>query len=244
MNDASDGDILVAWALTEAAEAWGSLPYRIAARRIAVEIGRKLIVQHTPHGALLLPAISGFASEDRPDGPVINLSYWVFPAFERLPIVAPEIDWAGLSRNGLELVKKLRFGPANLPTDWVSLHGSNPRPADGFPQRFAYNALRIPLYIAWAGVGQQNIYTPFLTAWKKTDHGSLPIIDASTGKPAEWLSEKSYTAISALTACAATGTPFSTEERRVYPGENYYAVTLDLLALIAGHMRYASCFAG
>ena len=36
MNDATDGDILVAWALTEAAEAWGEPAYRTAARRIAV----------------------------------------------------------------------------------------------------------------------------------------------------------------------------------------------------------------
>ena len=35
----------------------------------------------------------------------------------------------------------------------------------------------------------------------------------------------------------------SNEDHRVRAGENYYAVTLNLLALIAGHMRYPSCFA-
>ena len=243
MNDASDGDILVAWALTEAAEAWGSLPYRIAARRIAVEVGRKVVLPHTAYGALLLPGVAGFAAEDRPDGPVVNLSYWVFPAFSRLPIVAPDVDWAGLSRNGLELVKQVHFGPAKLPTEWTSLRDTTPRPADGFPQRFSYNSIRIPLYIAWAGLGQREIYAPFVEIWRDNGRGKMPIVDASTGKPTDWLTEKGYTAIAGLTACAANGTPFSMDERRVHSNENYYAVTLNLLALVAGHMRYASCFA-
>ncbi len=243
MNDASDGDILVAWALTEAAEAWGSLPYRTAARRIAVEVGRKLVLTQTPFGTLLLPGVSGFASEDRRDGPVINLSYWVFPAFARLPLVAPDIDWLGLSRNGLELVKQTHFGPASLPTEWISLRDAAPRPADGFPQQFAYNSIRIPLYIAWAGLGQREIYAPFVRIWEKNHRGALPIVDAATGKPTDWLNEKGYSAIAVLTSCAANGTPASGGESRVDANENYYAVTLNLLAIIAGHMRYPSCFA-
>lgn len=242
MNDASDGDILVAWALTEAGEAWGGLPYRIAARRIAVEVGRKLVLPHTSYGPLLLPGVSGFAAEDRPDGPVVNLSYWVFPAFSRLSLVAPDVDWAGLSRNGLELVKQVHFGPANLPTEWTSLHDATPRPADGFPQRFSYNSIRIPLYIAWAGLGQRELYAPFVSIWQKNGRGAMPIIDAASGKPTDWLTEKGYTAIAALTSCAANDTPFSRDERSVHSNENYYAVTLNLLALVAGHMRYASCF--
>lgn len=241
MNDASDGDLLVAWALAEAAEAWGVLPYKIAARRIAVEVGRKLLLLKTSYGVLLLPGVIGFASEDRADGPVVNLSYWVFPAFSRLPLVAPDVDWAGLSQNGLELVKQAHFGPANLPTEWTSLHDASPRPADGFPQRFSYNAIRIPLYIAWAGVGQREIYLPFLKVWQNRGRSALPIIDAASGKPTDWLSEKGYTAVSALTACAAAGIPFPQEQRRINTNENYYAVTLNMLAVIAGHMRYASC---
>ena len=242
MNDASDGDLLVAWALTEAAEAWGSLPYKVAARRIAVEVGRKLLLPHSAYGALLLPAVAGFAAEDRPDGPVINLSYWVFPAFARLPLVAPDVDWAGLSRNGLELVKQVHFGPAKLPTDWISLHDASPRPADGFPQKFAYNSIRIPLYIAWAGLGQPEVYAPFVAIWQRNARGALPIIDAASGKPTDWLVEKGYGAVAALTACAANDTHFPRDQRHVHSDENYYAVTLNLLALIAGHMRYASCF--
>ncbi len=241
-NDASDGDLLVAWALAEAADAWGSLPYRIAGRRIAVEVGRKLLLPHSGFGALLLPGVAGFAAEDRTDGPVVNLSYWVFPAFARLSLVAPDVDWLGLSRNGLELVKQTQLGPARLPTEWTSLHDARPRAADGFPQQFAYNAIRIPLYIAWAGLGQPELYAPFVRVWQNRGGGALPIVDAATGRPTDWLREKGYAAVAVLTSCAANGTPASGDERRIHSDENYYAVTLNLLAVIAGHMRYPSCF--
>ncbi len=242
MNDASDGDILVAWALTEAAEAWHSLPYKIAARRIAVEVGRKLVIPHTASGAILLPGVMGFAAEDRQDGPVVNLSYWVFPAFARLPLVAPDVDWAGLSRDGMQLVRQTRFGPANLPTEWISLHDPAPRPADGFAKTFAYNSIRIPLYIAWAGIGQREIYAPFVAIWPS--RGRLPIIDATTGRPTDYLTEHGYSAIAALTRCAALGTRFSPDEQRIHTDENYYAVTLSMLATIAAHTRYPTCSAG
>ena len=58
MNNASDGDILIAWALAEAAELWADVAHRASGRRIAVEIGRKLALFKSPHGALLLPGVT------------------------------------------------------------------------------------------------------------------------------------------------------------------------------------------
>ncbi|MBX9761123.1 MAG: cellulase, partial [Beijerinckiaceae bacterium] len=117
MNNATDGDILVAWALAEAAELWADVSYRAAGRRIAVEIARKTVMFKTGKGALLLPGVQGFSASERPDGPVINLSYYVFPAFARLSSVAPEVDWNGLIQSGLDYVKDMRFGEAKLPSD-------------------------------------------------------------------------------------------------------------------------------
>ncbi|MGN7127602.1 glycosyl hydrolase family 8 [Methylorubrum thiocyanatum] len=240
MNNATDGDILVAWALTEAAEAWGEPSYRTAARRIAVEFGRKTILFKDPHGPVLLPAVSGFSARERADGPLINLSYWVFPAFQRLPIVAPEYDWASLIRSGLDFLRQSRFGPSSLPTEWISAKDSL-RPADGFPPLFSYNAIRVPLYLAWAGVGRPEDYTPFKALWGGIERERLPIVDTRDGQPVEWLSEVGYTAIPALTACAADGTPFPEPLRTVQENQNYYPMTLHLLALIAARMRYPSC---
>lgn len=242
MNDASDGDLLVAWALAEAAEAWHDPSHRVAGRRIAVELGRKLILPRAAHGPLLLPAVSGFSAEDRGDGPVVNLSYWIFPAFDRVALLAPEFDWAGLGRSGRRLIASARFGAARLPVEWVSLAGETPRPADGFPAHFAYNALRIPLYLAMAGVSDQEPYAPFLALWGKPDAGGLALVDTASGRVTERLAETGYGAIPALAACASRGTPFPAALRTVRAaGENYYPVTLHLLALAALKSRFPAC---
>jgi endoglucanase len=241
MNNATDGDLLIAWALTEAAEAWGDVSFRVAARRIAVEIGRKLILLKTANGPLLLPGMSGFSVEDRADGPVLNLSYYVFPAFGRLPLVAPEFDWAGLSRAGLRLLEKARFGPARLPSDWISLKNGEPQAADGFPMQFSYNAIRIPLYLAWAGFDQPRHHEVFLAAWSRPERRGLPLIDLAQGQPAVWLEERGYGALPALSACASKGTAMPRTLRGPQAGENYYPATLTLLALTAARMRYPSC---
>ncbi|AWB25135.1 cellulase [Methylobacterium currus] len=241
MNNATDGDILVAWALTEAAEAWGEPSYRTAARRIAVEFGRKTILFRAAPGPLVLPAVAGFAARDRADGPLVNLSYWVFPAFQRLSIVAPEYDWASVIRSGIEILRRSRFGPSGLPTEWISAKDEALRPADGFPPLFSYNAIRIPLYLAWAGVGRPEDYAPFRTLWGGIDRERLPIVDTRDGRPVEWLTEPGYTALPALVACAQDGTPFPEALRSVQDGQNYYPATLHLLALVAARMRTPSC---
>jgi endo-1,4-beta-D-glucanase Y len=240
LNDAADGDILIAWALTEAAEFWSDAAYRAAARRIAVEVGRKLVLTKTPLGAMLLPAVNGFSAEDRADGPVLNPSYWVFPAFERLSLVAPEVDWRGLTEGGLNLIKAARFGSAGLPTEWVSEQNGAVRPADGFAQYFGYNAIRIPLYLAWAGIGERDHYAGFV-AWAQREQGRPAIVDIAAGGDVQPFGETGYAAIGALVLCAVESQSISAEVRALRIDENYYPVTLRLLVLTAAQMRYPSC---
>jgi endoglucanase len=244
MNNASDGDLLVAWALAEAGEAWSDASYRVAARRIAVELGRKLILPKTPQGALLLPAVSGFAAEDRADGPVINLSYWVFPALERLSSAASEFDWTALTRSGLQLLERARFGAGKLPVEWVGLREAEAKPAQGFAATFSYNAIRIPLYLAWAGLGTTDDYAPFLSLWAQRSARGLPIVDTADGRSIASLGESGYAAIADLTACAARGTRLPASFHTVRFSENYYPVTLHMFARIAVQMRYQSCLNG
>lgn len=242
MNNATDGDILVAWALAEAADLWADVSFRAAGRRIAVEIARKTVMFKTSKGALLLPGVQGFSATERPDGPVINLSYYVFPAFARLSIVAPEVDWNGLIQTGLDQVKAFRFGDARLPSDWVSMRGDQPRPADGFPRHFSYNAIRIPLYMAWAGVGDWEHYSAF-HAWANRSRG-MATINLESGLEADRLTERGYSAIATLLACVVDRKPAGPDFRAIRDGEHYYSVTIQLLAMAAATMRYNSCQGG
>ena len=244
MNNASDGDLLVAWALLEAAEAWSDVSYRVASRRIAVELTRKLVIEHTIHGSILLPAISGFASDERDDGPIVNLSYWVFPALERLSATAPEFDWTSLTRSGLKLVEKAHFGKTGLPTEWLGLHNAEPKPAAGFASVFSYNAIRIPLYLAWSGLGKEADYAPYLALWSQRPAGGFPIVDTNDGHAVGALGERGYAAIADLAACAAKGSRLPASFRTVQTSENYYPVTLHMFAQIAVQMRYPLCSRG
>ncbi|ACK85574.1 glycosyl hydrolase family 8 [Methylorubrum extorquens] len=241
MNDATDGDILVAWALVEAGEGWADDSYRLAARRIAVDIARRTVLFRTEGPPLLLPAMSGFSAEDRPDGPVINLSYWIFPAFPRLAAVAPEFDWDRLGATGRDLVLRARFGDAKLPTEWISMRGGQPQPASGFPPHFSYNALRVPLYLAMAGISERRYYEPLLALWGEPDPAGLPIIDTEGGSVAGRMAEPGYAIIPALAACAVTGAPLPAGLQDPATDENYYPATLHLLALTAANMRYRPC---
>jgi endoglucanase len=240
MNNASDGDILVAWALAEAAELWSDLSYRTAGRRIAVEVARKVVLFKTKVGAILLPAVAGFHSDDRPDGPIVNLSYYVFPAFARLPLVAPEVDWAGLTQTGLDLLDMTRTTPEALPPDWMSLKDWKYAPAQGFPPQFSYNAVRVPLYLAWAGIGEREQYAPFMSLVART-RGALSIVDVSTGKNVSSFGETGIGAIGALTACVVEGAKAPSLMLASHADENYYPATLHMLALVAMQMRYPSC---
>jgi endo-1,4-beta-D-glucanase Y len=240
MNNASDGDLLIAWALTEAADHWDDVSYRMAARRIAVEVARKVVLFKTRLGALLLPAVAGFNASDRPDGPVVNLSYYVFPAFARLGAVAPEVDWVGLSRTGLDLLGAARPTPEALPADWIALEGDRARPAEGFAPEFAYNAVRIPLYLAWAGVGERAHYAPFV-AWATRGKDAPPIVDVATGKDAGVFGGTGIASIGALVACVVDGKKLSADFSAPKANEDYYPSTLHLLALLAVQTRYPSC---
>ncbi len=246
-NNATDGDLLIAWALLRASKRWDSPEYRDASRRIALAIGRHAIFS-SRFGAALKPGVSGFDAVGMADGPVVNPSYWVFPALAALPEVAPEVDWAGLTKTGLALIAASRFGPGDLPTDWVSLKAA-PAPAKGFPHEFGYNAVRVPLYLAWGGVGTPELYAPFVRLAR--DGVTPTVVDVATGLPGEPLRGAGYRAVFDLAACAAgsaddakpdrTGAIIKPDPDSPVYADHYYPSSLRLLAALAAADRGLSC---
>ena len=84
-NSASDGDILIAWALLRADQRWQVPAYRTAAARILASVRAKLIAP-SPFGPMLLPGPEGFRHGATL---VVNPSYWVFPAFADFAVADP-----------------------------------------------------------------------------------------------------------------------------------------------------------
>ncbi len=223
VNDASDGDILIAYALGLAGKAWGEQRYTDVARSIATAIGAHLL-KSVNGRVVLLPGVRGFAPPDRPDGVVVvNPSYWVFEAFPVLKELAPEVPWDEVASAGAELIAASRFGPAAMPADWVQITSNGLSPADGFPAVYGYNAIRIPLYLVRAGIDG-----PFLDPFS-TAAGATTLFELTTGKPTERLTDPGYRIIDALVGCAR-GVPVPDDLLSFAPTK-YYPSTLHLLGL-------------
>ena len=238
-NNATDGDILIAWALDRGATRFDRPDYRDAARHIAQAIGHAVVVQG-PSGPLLLPGVVGFTAPSQADGPVINLSYYVFPAFPRLKALAPEVDWDGVNATGLALLQASSFGPLRLPSDWVALGQGGPRPAARFPPLFGYDAIRIPLYLAWAGRVDDERQHRFSSLWSERENIGPFVIEIATGSMRQSLDGNGYRLIAALAACAVKSIPVPRELIQ-HRDALYYPETLRLLAYAAMEERNPQC---
>lgn len=159
-NNATDGDLLVAWALARAGKRWGNQAYLDQGRAIARDIRMKL-VRKDRRGLVLLPGMKGF---EKSDYVILNLSYWVFPAFSALERLDPAPEWGMLRNTGVTLIKESRFGRWGLPADWIAL-GEELALAPGFSGRFGYDAVRIPLYLIWDGLDTAAMLEPYRSFW-------------------------------------------------------------------------------
>lgn len=187
-NNASDGDLFVAWALLRAHRKWENPAYLAAAAEIIHAIRKQLLLK-TSRGTVLLPGVDGF---DKTEGTVINLSYWLFPALRDIAQADPSPEWQDLQQTGINLLLEGHFGRWGLPADWILL-GDKLTPAPGFSPRFSYDAVRIPLYLLWAKSETADLLSPFrsywehfkgakfISAWTDLNDNSIDSYDASYG---------------------------------------------------------------
>lgn len=233
INNASDGDLLIAHALACAGSRWNMPAYSAASRQIAGALAKVALLKRG-NEVWLMPAATGFSEKERPDGPVINPSYWVFEAFPVLGKLTGDPVWMRVQASGLKLLDDLAKRRMLAP-EWLSIR-TEPRPADGFPAQFGYNALRIPLYLVAAGLAEKARLEPFRRAWAE----GTAIIDIASGKPVEPLPDAGYRILAAAMACALDGTPIPAD-LKVFQPTLYYPSTLQLLSLSMLSERYPQC---
>lgn len=225
-NTAADGDLFIAWGLQRAAERFGQVAYKDRAAALAKAIRERMVQDGTPWGTVLKPGVDGF---NTPQGLVVNLSYWVFPAFDALNKVDPHPQWEALTRSGLRLTEIARFGRWGLPPDWLLL--VNPlQPDPSRPPRYGYDAARVPLYLYWAGKadankidGFQKFWThfkcdAFLPGWANIVDNSIDSYGADPG-------------VAAIRTLLMSGKPPG--NRLPMSAQSYYSATLSLLVEVA-----------
>ena len=226
-NNASDGDLFIAWALSRAYSRWKEPGYLFAAIQISQSIRQKLL-RKTTKGTVLLPGAIGF---EKPDGLKLNLSYWVFPAINELSILDPSPEWEALKATGLQLLQEARFGSWQLPPDWVILKEDALTAVDG--DRFGYDAVRIPLYLIWGQQASSDNIKPFQNFWRSFDGKPLlpPWVNLNTGEMATYNASQGFHSIAALTASYPNSD--TTQLPNLIPSEGYYSSMLFLFTKLA-----------
>lgn len=177
-NSASDGDILVAYALLLAGERFNNPAFTELGLELVAAVQRDLIVEVGGY-TVLLPGPEGFRRDD--GSIIVNPSYWVFPALDLFSDLPDGAIWRTVIADGLRVLEEARFSRWNLNPDWAILTPEGrfelPDP-DTFPPVFGYNAVRIPLYLRWGNmVPEAEPIAVYRRFWDETsDEGSMPIV--------------------------------------------------------------------
>jgi endoglucanase len=236
-NNASDGEILISWALVRASKRWPDGNYAAEAQPLTQILAEKLTVQ-SPYGMLLLPGAQGFQKEG--GRTVVNLSYWIFPAFREFKDLTGNTTWNALDLSGRRLLGLAAYGTWKLPPDWLYVDEGGAfgmPPAADFPQEFGYNAFRIPLYLAWAGeAGDAALLKPFVQFWTEQQIEGRPraTVRLDNNEVAEYAGPPGEEAIYLLIrALDQKKSLRSIRWPALVEGDSYYSATLLLLAKVA-----------
>jgi endoglucanase len=230
-NNASDGDILIAWALIRAARRWNDPNHAHMAHRIVADIRRKLLL--TASGRLvLLPGSDGFKGDNGTT--VVNPSYYIYPALRDFGRVLPAPEWQRLRRDGLALLADARFGRWGLTPDWVEIGEGDIAPAGKFPPRFGFEAIRVPLYLIWAGDATVPRLASYLDFWN--DFGAKPVpawADVKDNTLAPYPGSTGFQAIIQLARFYRQ--PNAAPLPGIGDQDDYYSASLALAAAVAQH---------
>lgn len=230
INNATDGDTLIAWALARAAQRWSAPEYYTAARRIVVDIRAKLITK-VAGKLVLLPGTDGFK---RDDGSVmVNPSYYVFPALAEFPRLDKSPEWARLRHDGLSLLAKARFGQWQLTPDWIAIDKKGGiAPAAQVPPRFGYDAIRVPLYLVWGRDATRLRLAAMINYWNTFTDKPVPAwVDVTDGSFAPYAAPSGFHAVIELTQARLNPKPPPLPV--VQDTDDYYSASLILLANLA-----------
>jgi endoglucanase len=236
-NNATDGDIYIAAALHRAARRWGRADYLAAARRTAQTIHDTLLEQ-VGGRLVLLPAQYGFSHRDHV---VVNLSYYIFPLFGDLAALVPSSRWAKLGEDGVALVTAARFGHWRLPPDWLDVRraDSSIAPSDSFPQRFSWDAVRVPLFLAWGGVAP-DVVRAAATFWQSAPLHPPAWVDLRTGAVADYAAPPGVQAIANIARSQGSRSREITSIALTVTNDTYYSAALTLLARLAARQIASS----
>ena len=226
-NNASDAEIVAAWALIRAGERWGA-DYLEQGLALLSVIEHRLVVRREGD-ALILPGTDGFTREE---AIVVNPSYWVWPAIDAFRRYGNTALWQRVEETGLRLLDEAGRGTWGLVPDWVlwpDLELWEER------SRASYDALRVPLYLVWSG-RMPPVVEHWARFWGSTGRAW---VDVRTGEVAAYPIQIEHQAVLLLierTAGDRSLTPGHLPE--IGSATSYYGAVITLLARMAWMERF------
>ncbi len=232
-NNATDADLFIAASLSLAARRWSRPDHARAANAIAVDV-LQMLVRQAGERVVLLPGVHGF---EHAEGLTVNPSYYTWPLFGELAALHPSPVWEKLSADGLALLDQGRFGRWQLPPDWLLVgHDTGAlRPHPNWPARFSYDAIRVPLFLAWSGRGTAPAVQSFAAYWARCPNRPA-WVDLQTCATAGYAAPSGMAAVAGIAAHAAQGAAKASPEMRFPPvgaSPDYYSGALILLSRLA-----------
>lgn len=231
-NNATDGDILIAWALLKAYEAWSEPSHLQEARKILQAIRSELVVDYSGY-TVLMPGSMYFIDGQRL---IFNLSYSILPAFNVFAAYENPDLWRKLYDDSLQLLRAAANSPLSVPADWMSLDDrGNVSISDKHDPVSGYDAIRIPLYLAWCG--HRKELEPFMGFWEENGgwQSAPSWINLQTSERADYDPEPGVLAVRAL-AYGAGGEALY----RRQPVKDYFSASLAMFSLLAQKDRGCS----
>ncbi len=232
-NNATDGDLYLAWALLRAADRWNEPEWRRDGQSIGQAILRRLVVE-VGGRTVLLPGADGFT---HPDRVVVNPSYYAFPALFALARAVPDRAWQRLMGDGVTLMRSMRYGRWGLPADWVELTRGPAgvmRPAAGWPARFSFDAVRVPLHLAWAGMPEESALRAAVNFWNDPGLAVRPAwTDLSSGQVSPYTASPGVQAVAEVSTAVGWQRSIANPLPCVTASGDYYSAALAMLARLA-----------
>jgi endo-1,4-beta-D-glucanase Y len=231
LNNAVDGDMFIATALIRAGRLWGRPDHLLTAAAIGRDILR-LMVRSVGAFMVMLPGIEGFETADEI---IVNPSYYAFPMMSELAKIVPSQLWDRLQRDGRTLIERGRFGRWSLPPDWLRIGKADTAlsPAPGWPPRFSYDAVRVPLWWIWQKLPAGPAIRSLGQFWSAPPLNVVPAwVDLKTNDVAPYAATPGIIALLRLVRLAA-GEPTEPRGPTISDSVDYYNASLILLSQIA-----------
>lgn len=218
-NNATDGDLVIAWALGMAGQRWNRGDYSARAAQIRAAIRSRCVIERH-NRRLLLPGLQGFVNGTEV---TLNPSYFVWPALDAFAKLDGQSVWGPVITDSEAITRLSRFGTHRLPSDWIVVSAPDQvAPARDKPPRFGYDAIRVPLYAALGG--RQALVPDIAAYWRACLAANKPIpawVDVVTGEEANY-------ALSAGGAAVAGRLLGTAQPSQLV--NDYFAASLQMLA--------------